>query len=144
MIPRRSPSSPRPALRSRLRRWTLALFCVGALAACAESPTDRLNAARLAVERNDFDTYRTFFTERSASLLRSLEDTATRTRYRYVPNLLRMLPEGEVTEVFEKDNFALLTVENRGQKYEIRMLNENGQWVIDLLALQQFWASIER
>lgn len=127
-----------------MRRWAVALFCVSALTACAESPTERLNAARLAVERDDFETYRTFFTERSAELLRALEDTAARTRYRYVSNLLQLLPEGEVSEVFEKDNFALLTVENRGQKYEIRMLNENGQWVIDLLALQQFWASIER
>ena len=111
------------------------------LAACADAPDERLVAAWEAAELEEEDRFLGFFTEQSAALLRGVATTKRRTRgdLAYLKSVYEVLPSGELVEVKERGNMALVTVKAKRKRFDIRMLREGGEWHIDALGLPHFW-----
>lgn len=123
----------------------LLALCLGvALAACADPPEERYEQALRAAENKDFDLFRSYFTERSAELLRDMQTAGQRMKRYYMKEPFAILPKGDIDEVYVKDNFASLKVKVRGQTEEVRMFNEKDHWVIDLFSLSAFWAPLSQ
>ncbi len=122
----------------------LALTLGGALIACGEAPEERLAQARTAADRKDTDAFRSFFTEKSAELMRDFEIAGKRSKLYYTKDPFALLPGGDIDEVFVKDNLAVITVKDRGKKKKIRLYMENGQWAIDLFSLETLWEPLEK
>ncbi|MCA9515259.1 MAG: hypothetical protein KC635_09980 [Myxococcales bacterium] len=135
---RRPTTSP----RTGLARLLLALLLGLALTACADPPEERYAQALKAAEDKDFDTFRTFFTERSAEFLRDMKTAGERMKRYYMKQPFEVLPTGDIEEVYVKDNFAAIKVKTRGKTQEVHMFNEKDHWVIDLFSLDGFWAPL--
>jgi len=115
-----------------------------AFAACTEAPEERFNQALSAAESDEVERFRTFFTRDSVELLRGMERAGERTHMYYVKDPTRLIPKGELEGVNVTDNFAVLTFKVRGQKQDVWMFFEDGEWKIDLTSLPEFWAGLSK
>ncbi len=121
-----------------------AILCVLAtlvLQGCPASPDERVLAAWEAAELEEEGRFLGYFTEQSAALLRGAAATKLRTRgdLTYLDEVYDVLPPGELVEVKERGNMALVTVKARRERFDIRLLRERGEWHIDALGLPPFW-----
>ena len=111
------------------------------LTACADPPDDRYEEALEAAEKaEDLEDYLLFFTSASAEMLRGTHKIATSKSkdLAYLDDIRKLLPKGEVEEVEERGNLALVKLAgNDGPP--IRMIREKGEWVIDAYSLPAFW-----
>ena len=91
-------------MRHRLQPWWFPLLLALGLAACSETPRERLASAWAAADDERFDTYVSHFTADSVPLLRGLVETASRTRkaFAYIDSPYELVPPGDILEVDEK------------------------------------------
>lgn len=117
-----------------------------ALVACADAPDARVLAAWEAADLEEQDRFLGYFTTQSADLLRGIAATKARTRggLTYLDSVYDALPTGEVVEVKERGNMALVTVKAKRKRFDIRLLHERGEWQIDALALPHFWEPLTK
>ena len=111
------------------------------LSACADPPADRYEEALETAEKaEDLEDYLLFFSSASAEMLRGTHKVATSKSkdLAYLEDVRKILPAGEVQEVEERGNLALLKVEGHSES-PIRMIREKGEWVIDAYSLNSFW-----
>ena len=129
----------------------IALF--GLIAACADSPEARyqgaLDAGKVAKkakksEKDErLEDYLLFFTRASAELLRSADRVAQRvSALSYVNDIRTILPKAKFKKVDIRGNLAILTMDGPKGDFDVFMLQEKGQWVIDLFSMQLFWKPI--
>ena len=130
--------------RTSHRRWWLAaLAFVGLLGACGSAPPDRLEEARAAVLDKDTAKFATYFTRNSQLFLIQMLRNAERSKIHYAKNAFDFLPEGDVEDVTVDGNAAFLKIKNKRGTEEIRMVQEGGEWCIDLFALERFWKPLQ-
>jgi len=125
------------------------------MSGCADGPDERyMKALQASAALRDapkeekpkaLDDLLHFFDARSADVFRGAWQAGKRaSRYGWT-NVQKLLIEGTVAEVKDDGDMRLLTVENeKGKKFEVRMINEGGLWVIDGLALQRFWTRLQK
>ena len=127
----------------RIRSLNLLMMvgCFALVSACAAPPDTRYEDAVEAAEKaEDLEDYLLFFTSASAEMLRGTNKVATSKSkdLAYLSDIRKILPTSEVTDVEERGNLALLTIDGNDGK-PIRMLREKGEWVIDAYSLAAFW-----
>ncbi len=127
-----------------LLRWCALLSVLLGLSACKESPTERLQSAWSAAEDERFDTYVSHFTPDSVPLIRGLVQTASRTKraYTYLDSPYDLAPAGDILSVDDRDQLVLVTVK-ADKRYTLRMLFQEGTWVIDGISLAALWAPLQ-
>lgn len=132
-------SSPRP------RALLAVAVALAALAGCAEAPTERLAAAWQASEDENLEAFAQFFLPASAEFVRNTAAVKARNKVpSYLGSPFELLPKGEVLEVSERDNLAVVTVKAKGMTLPVRMLRERGVWFIDAFTLPTLWQPLER
>ena len=125
-----------------LRSWTpLLLLLVGLTPACAEQPEAPVLAAIEAAESGDMDGFTAQFTERSSTLIRSLDTVSSRTRgeLTYMKDLFSILPRGSVQGVEIEDERAVVLMATETGTSRVVLLKEGGEWKIDALSLPRMW-----
>ena len=137
----------------QLRALAISVFIL-AITACAESPEERylgaIEAGKVAErgkakkERDSLlENYLLFFTKASAELLRSADQVATRvSQLTYLQDVRTLLPKAKAEKVEIVGNLAILFMTNDGGKFTVYMVQEKGNWVIDVFSMKQFWAPI--
>lgn len=128
---------------SHRRWWLLAWAFVGLLAACETAPPERLEKARAAVVDKDSAKFATFFTRSSQLFLLQMLKNAERSKIHYAKSPFDFLPEGDVEDVKIDGNAAFVKVKSKRGMEEIRMVQEGGEWCIDLFALDRFWKPLQ-
>ena len=128
------------------RALRLAVLCL-VLAACQSAPEDVFIEARQAAERKDFDSFQTFFTARSATLIRGLRRVADETcgDYEYLPDkdLLALFPDGDIHDVEIRGRRAVLQVgRSKKRTEEVVLLREMDGWRVDVYDSERFWAPL--
>ena len=125
---------------------TLAWVALGIafMSGCTETPSERLTSAWEAAEQERFDVFVSHFTAESVPVMRGLVDAASRTKkaFAYVDSPYELVPAGEILEVEERGQLALVTVKAK-ERYTLRMRMEGGTWAIDGGALQALWAPLK-
>lgn len=119
------------------------LAFVGLLAACETAPPERLEQARAAVLDKDVPKFATFFTRNSQLFMLEMLKNAERSKIHYVKSVFDFLPEGDVEEVNVDGNAAFLKIKSKRGSDEIRMVQEGGEWCIDLFSLERFWKPLQ-
>lgn len=109
--------------------------------ACSPSPEERYQGALEAKQAKNFDAFSEFFTPESRFLLKNMAESSKRARLDYLKSSFDILPEGEVKELNFKNKVALLTVKGR-QESQIRMMQINKNWYIDVFSLETLWAPV--
>jgi len=130
--------------RAHRWQWLLGIGLALALVACGETPQERYTGAQAAAERQDFEAFRSYFTRGSADLLRGLDTAGKRSRLYYIKEPMRVLPQGDLENAIQIDNFAVLSFKVRGKKQDVWMFLEDGAWKIDLTSLPGFWANLSQ
>lgn len=127
-----------------LTRSALLLALCLALASCAESPEERLEATWLAAEDERFEDFMAHFSEASSSLIRGLATTRARTKraFGYVDTPYDLVPRGEIVNVEQREALMVVTIK-ADERYTLRMVSEGGKWVIDGLSLSSLWAPLK-
>lgn len=122
-------------------------------AGCADGPADRyakaveasaaLREAPKTEQAKAADDLLHFFTAESADVLRGVFQVKRRSsRFEWL-DLAKFLTPGEAVEVKEDGDMRLLVVEDaKGKKSEVRMVLEEGLWVIDGFGLPRFWSKL--
>ncbi|TNF28542.1 MAG: hypothetical protein EP329_17705 [Deltaproteobacteria bacterium] len=131
-------------MRGTWTRWFSAFLLALALAACTDSPEERYAQAQTAAADKEEAKFRTYFTRSSIDLLKGMETAGKRSGMYYVKDQTTLLPKGDLENVNVKDNFAVLTFKVRGQKQDVWMYFEDGEWKIDVTSLPDFWAGLDR
>lgn len=112
------------------------------LAGCGESPREVYGAAREAVEAKEFEAFAATLSDRSARLLRGLQEAAdeSRGRYTYLKDLYDLLPIGDVQAEEERGNLTILKVgKSERDSEEVILLRERDGWRIDVLDSPRLW-----
>jgi len=132
-----------------MRRWSgrllgllLAALAVSTLAGCGEAPEEVYAQAKTAIQAKDFGGFTATLTERSAALLRGLEQTAERTRgrYQYLKDLYDVLPVGDVHGSKERGNVTVLKVgKSEKDAQDVVLLRERDGWRIDVMDSPRLW-----
>ncbi len=123
-------------------RRTLPLLAAAvlALAGCAKPPAERVTNAWQAGEDEDLEAFAQFFLPASAEFIRNIATVKARNKVgSYLTKPFDVLPKGEILEVSERDNLALVTVKAKGKTYPVRLLRERGIWFIDAFSLPTLW-----
>lgn len=116
-----------------------------ALGGCADPPEARVAQAWQAGEAEDLEAFAKVFLPASAELIRGLDTVSTRTRGTLsYAKPFDLLPKGEVVEVVERDNLAVVSVKAKGRSFDVRLLRERGIWYIDAFALPTLWEPMGR
>lgn len=137
----------------RVNRTVCIFLAFAWLAACADSPEDRYQAAfeagkvakkaRKKQKDERLEDYLLFFTQASAELLRSADRVGQRvSSLSYVNDVRSILPKAKFKKVDVRGNLAILTMDGPKGTFEVMMLQEKGNWVIDLFSLKSFWKPI--
>ena len=131
-------------MTSLAQRWCLTAALGLALTGCTESPRERLTSAWAAADEALFDAYVSHFTVDSVPLVRGLVETASRTKkaFKYVDSPYDLVPAGDILEIEERDQLALVTVKAK-ERYAVRMRLEGGTWAIDGTSLFALWAPLK-
>jgi len=124
--------------------------------ACAASPEERytgaVEAGSLAFKSKDqkstaderLEDYLLYFTKASAELLRSANQVADRiTELSYVDDVRTILPKAKAKKVEVRGNLAILTMKADDSEFSLYMVQEKGNWVIDIFSLKSFWQPID-
>lgn len=129
-----------------LRRLTpLLAAALFALSGCAKPPAERVALAWQAGEDENIEAFSQFFLPASAEFIRGLAAVKQRNKVAsYLRAPFDVLPKGEVLEVSERDNLAVVTVKAKGQTYPVRLLRERGIWFIDAFSLPTLWEPLGR
>jgi starvation-inducible outer membrane lipoprotein len=127
-------------------RPLLLLLIALALAACSASPREVYERALAAREAKDLPAFLQCFSARTRKLLGNLSavEEATRKKLAYLKDPLRLLPEAAPTgEAREDGNLATLKVGSGRAEVEVVLVREGGEWKIEALELESFWAPME-
>jgi hypothetical protein len=128
-----------------MRRWLgllLATLAALSLAGCGEAPEEVYAQAKAAAQAKDFGAFTGTLSERSALLLRGLEQAAgeTRGRYQYLKDLYGVLPTGDVLASRERGNVTILKVgKSEKDAEDVILLREREGWRIDVLDSPRLW-----
>lgn len=125
-------------------RATLAALAalVGLVAGCGESPTEVYEAARAAAAEKDVAAFTAWFSDRSAALLRGLDEVRSETRgyYEYLKDPFVVLPQADVLAEDVRGNLAVLTVGRSERNAEqVHLVREVEGWRIDIVHAPRFW-----
>lgn len=98
-------------------------------------------AAIEAADSGDMDGFTAQFTERSSTLIRSLDTVSSRTRgeLTYMKDLFSILPRGSVQGVEIEDERAVVLMATETGTSRVVLLKEGGEWKIDALSLPRMW-----
>jgi hypothetical protein len=139
----------------KLSLVTLLLFSLS-LPGCADSPSDRYQAAyeagQLAKKKqknkkqsaDTMERYLLFFTQSSAEFLRTADQLVLASSKSTYVNVRTLLPKAEAKDVNINGNMATLTMKSKKSEFEVRMLQEKGNWVIDPFSMKLFWAPLNK
>jgi hypothetical protein len=131
-----------PNLRRALPLLAAALL---ALTGCAEPPAERVASAWQAGEDSNIEAFAQFFLPASAEFVRNIAAVKGRNKVgSYLSQPFDVLPKGEILEVSERDNLAVVTVKAKGKTYPVRLLRERGIWFIDAFTLPTLWEPLGR
>ena len=124
----------------------MALLLVSLTAACADPPEVRYANAVAAAGSDDTESFLSCFTQASAGVLRGMLATQERLvdGVAYLGDVRKILPEGEVAGVEVKARVAFVKIASRRGETTVRMVREEGQWVIDAMALPAFWEPLSK
>jgi len=127
-------------------RSLLLLLIALALAACTASPREVYERALAARQAADLPDYLQCFTGRTRKLLSNLTavEEATRKKLAYLKDPFRLLPEAAPDgEAREDGNLATLKVGSGRAEVEVVLVREGGEWKIEALEMESFWAPME-
>ncbi len=132
-------------MRTRRLRWSVLCCLALCLAACTATPSERLASAWNAADEERFDAYVNHFSTDSIPLVRGLVTTASRTKkaFEYLDSPYDLIPIGDVLSVEERDQLALVTVKAK-ERYTVRMVLQQGTWVIDGTSLPALWSPLNQ
>ncbi len=133
---------PRLNRLARLAALALMVPVVFSMTGCEETPDTRLEAFRTAADDKELPAYTEFFTKRSAAFIRGVVAVRERTNLKYLTKVFELVPAGDVEESLVDGNMAILTVNDGSKTNKIRMLKEDGQWLIDIMDDDKIWAPI--
>ncbi len=137
-------------MRQRLmhiRRFLALIVAAWLLVSCSEAPDEvyqRALDARLAKDRVAFLAC---FTARSQRVLERLDEVEelTRKKLTYLQDPFVLLPErGSHAAAKEKGNVARIVISGGREDIEVVLLREQGEWRIEALELDAFWAPMMR
>ncbi len=132
---------------SQVRALALSLLSFVLFLGCSEEPDQVYQRALDARRAKDQAAYLACFTVRSQRVLERLDEVEEMTRKKlvYLQKPFTLLPEGTpLGTAREKGNVARLTVKGGRQDIEIVLLKEQGEWRIEALELDAFWAPMMR